>query len=566
MRRLLHLSLCLLLCGAVRAVAEADCRTLTDHTGRSLATYEFDTSGGLEELPEERPYRLGDIEVVRQNVFEREGNWLHRLANRYHVITQDDVVRSILPIRSGEPVDRRRLAEAERILRSKVYLYDARVIPKQLCGDVLDVFVVTRDVWTLMPEFSLSRTGSENEVGFGVSENNLLGSGKSVSLGYEKDKDRRGIAFAFGDPNIGGSRWALDLAVVDNDDGESAALALEYPFYELDSRRALGVSVQHEQRDEGLWFLGDEVFEYEQDHRRFRLTAGWSPGLEGRFVNRFLLGYAHEDYNFDLPDELTLQFPGTESPNREYSYPFVAFQRIEDEFDTGVNIDRVQRTEDLALGLQLLVELGYSPPTAGDGEHLIARVDYSDATWVNEYHLLAFRAWLDGYYDLDRHRSENLATGATVSYRYQQKGSWSLLVQASAEAIKNPTLDRQLLLGGEVGLRGYPNRYQTGDRRFLLTIEERYYSNLYPLRMFRLGAAAFIDVGRAWYEAATPEWLPDDRSGGHFDVLANAGLGLRLESTRTRRDQIVHLDVAFPVRGGPNVRDVEITLTAKQSL
>lgn len=539
---------------------------LTDHTGRGLETYEFDTSGGLEELPEDRTFRLGTVQVVRQNVFERESNWLHRLANRYHVVTQEDVVRSILPMQPGEEVDRRRLAEAERILRSKVYLYDARVIPKQLCGEVLDVFVVTRDVWTLMPDFSLSRTGSENEVGFGVSENNLLGSGKYVSIGYEKDQDRRGIAFAFGDPNIGGSRWALDLAVVDNDDGESAVAALEYPFYELDSRNAFAVSIEHVQRDEGLWFLGDEVFEYKQDHRHFRVTAGWSPGLQGRIVNRFLIGYAHEDYNFGLPDELTLEFPGVESPNREYSYPFIGFHRIEDNFDTGVNIDRVQRTEDLALGQELLVELGYAPAGASAGEHLIARVSYSDATWLSDRQLLAFRAWLDGYYDLNDHRSENLTAGATVSYRHQQRGSWSLLVEASVAAAENPTLDQQLLLGGEVGLRGYPNRYQTGDRRFLVTVEERYYSNVYPLRMFRLGAAAFIDVGRAWYEGAAPEWLPDDRSGGHFGVLANAGLGLRLESTRTRRDQIVHLDVAFPVRSGPNVRDVEVTLTAKQSL
>jgi hypothetical protein len=84
--------------------------------------------------------------------------------------------------------------------------------------------------------------------------------------------------------------------------------------------------------------------------------------------------------------------------------------------------------------------------------------------------------------------------------------------------------------------------------------------------MFRLGAAAFLDVGRAWYQHEAPQWLPRDRDGSHFGVLANAGLGLRLESTRTRRDQILHLDVAFPLRDGPGVRGVEVTLTAKHTL
>jgi hypothetical protein len=39
-----------------------------------------------------------------------------------------------------------------------------------------------------------------------------------------------------------------------------------------------------------------------------------------------------------------------------------------------------------------------------------------------------------------------------------------------------------------------------------------------------------------------------------------------LESTRFRGDTVLHLDVAAPLRDGPEVRGVEVTLTAKQSL
>ena len=558
--------LCLLLLTAPGA-AEDGCRPLTDLTPEALTTYQFESDPNPHgSLPPGATFRLGSIDVISQNVFEAEENWLHRLANRYHVTTRESVVLSVLPMAPGEAVNGRLLAEAERILRSKVYLYDARVIPRRLCGDVLDVFVVTRDVWTLMPRLSLARTGSENEVGFGLTDNNLLGSGKYVALGYEKDRDRRGIAVAFGDPNIGDSRWALDLAVVDNDDGRYVAGSLDYPFYALDSRRAFALSVEDDRREEGLYFLGDDIWEYEADTTSMRMAGGWSAGLEDRFVNRFLVGYARERYRFDLPTEFLAQFPTVDSPAREYSYPFIAFQRLEDDFDTRVNVDRVQRTEDLALGAQLHAELGYSSGSGGDGDHLIGRAEYADAAWLTSRHLLAFSTWLDGYYDLDADRAENLAVGAVVSYRQQHAEQWSLLVRASATAIHNPTLDQQLLLGGEYGLRGYPNRYQTGDRRFLVTVEERYYSNVYPLRMFRLGAAVFLDVGRAWYQGDVPEWLPPDRSGDHFGVLANAGFGLRMESTRTRRDQIVHLDVAYPLRDGPEVRSVEVTLTAKQSL
>jgi hypothetical protein len=554
-----------MLLSAAAAAAEQSCRQLTRLTAEELATFQFESDTNPRAgVPDGVALRLGSVEVVSQNVFEREENWLHRLANRYHVPTQEKVVLSVLPMTTGDAVDGRLLAESERILRGKIYLYDARVIPRRLCGDVLDIFVVTRDVWTLMPRVSLARTGSENEVGFGVTDNNLLGSGKYIALGYEKDQDRRGLAFAFADPNIGDSRWSLDLAVVDNNDGRSAAGSVQYPFYALDSRRAFSLAVEDDNREEGLYFLGDDVWEYRADTSKMRVAGGWSTGLQGRFVNRFLVGYAREDYQFGLPEELLEEFPGLARPERKYAYPFIAFQRLEDDFDTRVNVDRVQRTEDLALGTQLHAELGYS--TRGGSDHLIGRFEYSDATWLTSRQLLAFTTWLDGYYDLDDHESENLTLGALVSYRHQHGAAWSLLVRGSATVARNPTLDQQLLLGGEYGLRGYPNRYQTGDRRFLLTVEERYYSNVYPLQMFRLGAAVFVDVGRAWYEGAAPEWLPADRDGSHFGVLANAGFGLRLESTRTRRDQIVHLDVAYPLRDGPEVRNVEVTLTAKQSL
>ncbi len=97
-------------------------------------------------------------------------------------------------------------------------------------------------------------------------------------------------------------------------------------------------------------------------------------------------------------------------------------------------------------------------------------------------------------------------------------------------------------------------------------MEERFYANRYPLQMFRLGAAVFLDAGRAWYGQDAPSWIPSPRRGKHFDTLVNLGFGLRLESTRTRRDRVMHIDFAVPLVKGPRVRSVEVTLEARQSL
>src|SRR5256885_12903468 len=71
-------------------------------------------------------------------------------------------------------------------------------------------------------------------------------------------------------------------------------------------------------------------------------------------------------------------------------------------------------------------------------------------------------------------------------------------VSLSGDTVKDPNLAAQLVLGGDTGLRGYPRNYQTGDRRVLLNVERRVYTDWYPFRLIRVGGAVFYDWGRAW--------------------------------------------------------------------
>ena len=115
----------------------------------------------------------------------------------------------------------------------------------------------------------------------------------------------------------------------------------------------------------------------------------------------------------------------------------------------------------------------------------------------------------------------------------------------------------QLSLGGDNGLRGYPIRYQHGERRALLTLEQRVYSDWYPFRLFRVGAAAFFDVGRAWKGAnqntINPGWLAD------------AGVGLRLSLDRTAFANVLHIDVATPFDrdNDPRIKSIEVVVRSK---
>jgi hypothetical protein len=127
----------------------------------------------------------------------------------------------------------------------------------------------------------------------------------------------------------------------------------------------------------------------------------------------------------------------------------------------------------------------------------------------------------------------------------------------AADVLTDPEPADFLYLGGEEGLRGYPLRYQAGTRRVLLTLEERLYTGAFPWRLFRIGAAAFVDVGRAWGgtnpNLINPGWL------------VNVGLGLRLFSVRTAFGNVAHLDVALPLQPAGDVEGVQVLLRARRT-
>src|SRR5690606_11443607 len=101
-----------------------------------------------------------------------------------------------LLFREGDPFSERLLAESARILRDNEYLYTASVEP--LAWDpetgVVDVAVRTRDIWTLMPGASVSRSGGENELHVSLSEKNLLGRGRPVRHARRQHRRARGRA------------------------------------------------------------------------------------------------------------------------------------------------------------------------------------------------------------------------------------------------------------------------------------------------------------------------------------------------------------------------------------
>ena len=447
------------------------------------------------------------------------------------------------------------------MLRRKPFLYDAVVLVRQTCGEQVDLDVVVRDVWTLNPNIGVARSGGDNEFNLGFSDVNIIGSGKSLSFEYFDDRDRSGAVVEYEDPNILSTRWSGRALLSDNDDGRRYRLDIGRPFFALDTKRAVGISIDHFVREEDLELLGRDQFEL--DTETDRASAFWavSNGRQDGWVNRWYVGARYFKEQVTFPAD----FPDISEQERTFLYPFVAWESIQDQFAKRTKVDRVGITEDIKLGWSNYVELGYSSDSlGGDGDFVLGEARSNYRRYINNRHLLSVAGRLVGRYEVSEGRSEDVFASVNINYLWKQADRWRLLTRLSATHTENLLPNRQLTLGGDSGLRGYPSRYQPGDQRILFTLEQRYHSGVYPFGLFRLGYALFVDAGRARFSDTPPPWLPP-LDGREFGNLANVGFGLRLESTRTRRDRVLHIDFAKPLVDGPRVDSIEITISAKRS-
>ncbi len=511
-----------------------------------------------EEL-EARGAVIGEIEIRVENVFNpelpEEDRRLFRWTNRLHRTTRPEVVRSQLLFRSGEPYSVRLLRETERLLRSRKYLYDCRVRPLRYEDNTVDLEVWVKDVWTLKATGAVKRSGGENSVRFELQDSNLFGTGKSVALERSSDVDRSSVIAKYLDRNVGGSRVRLDFTYSDNSDGDLVNLAAGRPFFALDTRWAAGGFVRDDDRIDSLYRLGKVVERFRHRQERLDLGGGLSRGLVGRRARRwtFGLGYARDRF----AAEPGLEAPAALPEDVTRVYPWVGFERVEDAFALTRDQDQLSRTEDVLLGTHYRGRLGFASTALGsDRDQLV--FDFRADAGFEPAPGQRLRLRAGGLGRLDRGGPENLALTGEGRFYWRDFGRHLFFAQLETGFVRDLDGREQLLLGGDSGLRGYPLRYQDGEARLLVTLEQRFFTGFYPFRLFWVGAAVFFDAGRVW---------TDERSlSPGLGWLKDVGVGLRLSSSRSGFGTVVHFDVAFPLDGDRSIRSVQYLVTTKETL
>jgi hypothetical protein len=253
----------------------------------------------------------------------------------------------------------------------------------------------------------------------------------------------------------------------------ATAIATRSPwasFYSFDTRWMLGGTCD-EQRVDPIYDLGEEIDEFGHDLTGFTMQGGWSRGFVDGRVTRWLVGVTSTEEVFyptiDTPQPLLLP------EDRKLVYPWVGWQLLADDYREMSELNDIGRTEDISLGTSVFMSVGFADTHYGsDRDATLLRATFQ-------------KGWEPGG------RGGLLTLSAGGSTRDEDEGWQNSIIEAAAHyyvrnsesrvfaatlaftATSNLDGESQVLLGGDNGLRGYPLRYQAGEHRSLLSVEER---------------------------------------------------------------------------------------------
>lgn len=295
--------------------------------------------------------RVGTIDIEVEDIFDPsqpgEDAAPYRWANDLHLATHEDAIRTQLLFEQSEPYSRQKVAETERLLRGRRYLFDAWIEPTcyHPAEQTVDLNVRVRDVWSFNPGLHFKRKGGTNTTGFELQDEDFLGRGELVSVAWGRDVDRDSLLLTYEDPQLMGSWWRGRLAYSDNSDGRFEDVEVARPFYSLDTRWSAGARLAGGDRIDSRYRLGHVLDSFKETTDRVDLYGGRSDGLQNGWARRWLAGLRYETSEFaaSADQPLTAPLPA----DRTLVYPWVGLEWIEDDFATSRNQDQLARTEDL---------------------------------------------------------------------------------------------------------------------------------------------------------------------------------------------------------------------------
>lgn len=354
---------------------------------------------------------IGTIYIRRLGVFGRSvydtlrqsGNWLERTGNRLHVNTRENVIRrSYLLFKEGDEVNPNVLRDNERLLRSTSIFHDARilVLPREGSRQFVDVYVITQDVWSLLPT---GGAGALNRFSVGFEQRNFRGLGHQLysQVAYNGTDPRQRAEYRgrYTVPFIGKTFLTAQADVLYLRDLKQGSIRLFRPFLTPDTKYAGSIEINHTRVNERVITRSDCVV---VAPLRYNYSDAW-------FGRSFRLFYRQQDSDEKGRSRLIIAIRNT---NYEYTgRPNVTAdtnQRYQDSHTTlfSVGFSRRKytrdvlvygfgRTEDVPVGESIAGVVGFD--NAELGQRLYTGLNFSQGKYIKRVGYLYALVSLGGY-------------------------------------------------------------------------------------------------------------------------------------------------------------------------
>jgi outer membrane protein assembly factor BamA len=485
---------------------------------------------------------------------DEKKNALFEAADRVHRVTRERVIERSLLFSVGDAYEPDLIRETERSLRSLPFLRKVEVSAVDASSGAV-VLVRTWDSWTLEFNGRFSRAGGVTSMAGGVSDRNILGTGRSLGFQYSQSGRSVDRSAELISPQLFGKPF-LSASVKGRESAEARhyELGVGRPFYSTLARRALtGGGVYSEDKHavyDGYSYAG----RVQRRHYEANVTVGRALTASTRRTRRVYasLVQIQDDYT-GLREEGALYIPGREQRTQlELSYEGQDISFIKQK-----RIQRLSRAEDFNMGLRVAPSLAYAPrwsALGSTGERLAPRLDARKG-WVSE---LGHFLFLNGGY------SSAFVNGGSGWHLASAEAVYLCRVFPRHTAASRLRLDRgwrlpanqQMALGEDTGLRGYRAAQFSGDRRLLFNLEDRIFFVENLLRLLDAGGVLFFDSGRAW--------LPGEAVSLR-EMKSSVGFGLRLAAARSASNVPVRIDLARALHDNQSRSRWTLSIQASQA-
>jgi hypothetical protein len=491
---------------------------------------------------EGRPFTVAEIVIHLQPVFDlskpAENNWLGRTANFLHLSTREKVIRRALLFEKGGRVRARNIYESERVLRALAFVKDASIHLEPLGDGQVRAHVWVRDAWTLAVDAGFEQVGGQRTMHFGIQDQNFLGFGKTVGFSVAKNHERTERQYSYRDPQFFGSRWQFNGDYQGFTDGYGRGMALDRPFFALATPWSCAFRAETRKSSLAVYDQGQALFQTPHWVNALRLSTAWSVKQEEDRAWRAGIAFTVDDHRYGplpIPEPPLAGLPSG-LPNRRQRGPGLILSHRQDAYQSFRNIKGMDTPEDYNLTWEGSLEGGSFTRRFGStrpGPYLVLKgangwSKAPDAVTLFEGTLRARSGQAAG---------EDLRVDARLATYAQWAPSRQLAVYAGAGYVHHPDPENLQYMGGTEGLRAYPNLLHPGDTHWILSAEQRFFTEHRWWGLFRLGFMVFADAG-AVRRMDGSGWSP---------LYPDVGIGLRLGDLKSSLARVLVLSVAVPI-------------------